>query len=154
MRQPIPLPNEVKSMPEATSTSILDLQEMSNDEVKRLNKHSSDINYVGIGSILLGLGGLALALSNDVNAGEMRPFGVFCILWGVVSAYACFARPRWGAATAFLTSLLLLFAFPIGTIFGILGIRAVANGQPLFGDSRITDTALTEAAGQIDRNER
>jgi hypothetical protein len=125
---------------------------MDNDEIKKLNKNSSDINYIGVGSILFAISSI-LNIYHEISVATMNlGFPIVAFLYFSISTYACFARPDWGKAVSLLSSSIFLLAFPIGTIFGVLGIRAIQRSPRLFGKDRITDTEVSEAAARIERH--
>lgn len=124
---------------------------LSNEEIKKLNKYSSDINYIGIGSIFFAFAALTPFVSGGESTYKEMVVGGVAFLYAIISTYGCFARPSWGALTGFLTAFLMLLLFPIGTIFGALGLRALSNGQLLFGDGRITNNELGEAVVEIEK---
>lgn len=125
---------------------------LSDSEVRRLNKFSSDINYVGIGSILLAISA-GVAFFDGVDGREFNKLGMaFFSMFYALSAYSCFKRPAWGRLIGFFAAFSLIFAFPLGTFFGVVGSRALINGDRLFGNNRITNGELGELIVAIERH--
>jgi len=126
------------------------LYEMSDDEIKKLNKFSSDINLLGTASVLMVIGATSLiyqgiAIDNEMPIWAIVGFIIFC-----VNAYACFMRPSWGRAVGIISSLVLLPGIPIGTVVGYIGINATTDGALLYGEERILGSELGEAIARIE----
>ena len=45
---------------------------------------------------------------------------------------------NWGRVLGIITSVLLLFVFPIGTLFGLVGLISFAKAKPIFTSDSIT----------------
>lgn len=58
--------------------------------------------------------------------------GFFSLLYSVI-AIGMLKRTKWGFYCGLALSSLLLLAFPIGTILGLLTIKAFADGKTAFG---------------------
>ncbi len=54
-------------------------------------------------------------------------------------------RTTWGRIAGIIVSCIALVGFPIGTIFGILGLFAFIGAPRLFGPSRVTHAQLKKA---------
>ena len=50
-----------------------------------------------------------------------------------VTAYSFVARPKWGRVFGYVSMSLALLVYPLGTLFGLLGIFALVGGGCLFG---------------------
>ena len=134
--------------------AVNDLAGMEDDEIKKLNRYSSDLNIIG-GLSLFSAVGMVLTLMpgmEEMRGDEISVVGVAVIAVILsANAYACLIRPRWGSVVCGFFSMILLLGIPIGTILGVLGIRAAANGEKLFGVDRIKGHQLGEAIAKIER---
>jgi len=59
-------------------------------------------------------------------------------------AYGSWIRPSWGRILGVLFCILSLFAIPIGTIVGVLGLIAYGRGSSLFGENRYESKILED----------
>ncbi|MEJ2694218.1 MAG: hypothetical protein P8166_14555 [Candidatus Thiodiazotropha sp.] len=141
----------IKNEPTITAIFSPHLENMGDDDIVKLNKSSSDINYIGVGSILFAFGMLIFLYQGYVDTSTISTWQLFVFLYFCISTYACFARPHWGDIVGVISSVIFLFSFPIGTMFGILGLRAITKNKQLFGKDRITDAELSDAAARIER---
>jgi hypothetical protein len=60
----------------------------------------------------------------------------------VLAAIGSFLFKTWSRLLSMALCVLLLIAFPIGTIFGVLGLIALWGSKPLFGSNRISQDQL------------
>ena len=63
----------------------------------------------------------------------------------VAGIIGCWMRTTWGRVIGFILCSLMLLKFWIGTLIGIFGLIALANGKRLFGPDRLTHRYLKEA---------
>jgi len=127
------------------------LYEMNDDELKKLNKFSSDINILGTASVLIVLGSTSLIYKGIAIDNEIPIWLIVGFLLFSTNAYACFMRPSWGRVVGIISSLLLLPGIPIGTVIGYIGIKATTDGTLLYGEERILASELGEAIARIER---
>lgn len=108
---------------------------LSTKQLKVLRNHSRTIRTLGalwiVAAIVLILSTMTGGLESKVIAAVI---GFLCFV--AASIYACYARPIWGRAVGIVFCCGILFGFPIGTIFGILGLIAFIQGRQLFGPER------------------
>lgn len=137
------------------------LWEMPFKELKRLYNATHTIRALGF---LYGLGALGIlvavaflasgAFARDSAPSGMLLVGLFYLLYGLLSLAACvtsFTRPRWGSFVGVALCILSLLGFPIGTIIGILGLIAYAQGKRLFGPDRFKHAEVIDVYKQRKR---
>jgi hypothetical protein len=114
------------------------LWEMPFKDLKKLYLASVNIRALGI---LYGLGAFGLLAGPILlTRGADQWLGYVLIASGVVSVAGCvssYTRPGWGRPVGILLCVLGLLNFPLGTLIGILGLVAYANGRKLFGADRL-----------------
>ena len=127
------------------------LSDMNDEEIKKINKFSSDINLLGGTSVLIALVMASLIYDGFEQMSEIPLWPIVGFLLFSANAYACFARPAWGRAVGIISSLILMPGIPIGTILGYIGIKATTDGTMLYGKERIRSTELGEAIARIEQ---
>ena len=123
------------------------LWDMTFKQVRKLYLASVNIRALAfiyaLGALgLVATGGMMFVDANPaVNAAApaavMGPvLVVMGVVWvaGVVTSYT---RPRWGRWLGVALCVLMLLSIPWGTLIGILGLIAYAQGGKLFGPERI-----------------
>ena len=120
------------------------LWEMPFKEVRKIYLASVNVQALGVLYAIGAIGLLATAAftvagppSSTPPPTALMPFllgmGVV-FLAGTVTSYT---RPRWGRVLGIILCVLSLFSIPWGTIVGILGLIAYAQGGKLFGSQRL-----------------
>lgn len=117
-------------------------------EVRRLYMASINIRALGFLYILPVVGIIALMSAMMMTGGPTAAdaeslggwvaalLGIGVVLYAA-AAYACFARPAWGRWLGIVLCAVGLLNFPMGTLIGIIGLIAYAQGGKLFGAARI-----------------
>jgi hypothetical protein len=132
---------EVKEGPEA-------LWEMTFKEVRKLYLASVNVHALGF---LYGLGAVGVIAAGGIflvtplkDAGGAEgigaAFAALLVLLGLIyvaAAISSYTRPRWGRWLGIVLCALGLLSFPFGTIIGIMGLIAYAQGGKLFGPERL-----------------
>jgi hypothetical protein len=112
-------------------------------QLKRLYNASHSIRALGV---LYGLGAFALVaaviLAIGPSAARESTIVLAVILFvsgglSVAGAITSFTRPRWGRWLGIVLCVIGLLNIPIGTIIGIFGLIAYAQGGRLFGPDRL-----------------
>jgi len=97
---------------------------------------------------LLTLGGLYIVLAvilflfsfldnlDRMNLASFLRYAIF-LSFLAATAYSFLARPRWGRVFGYISMGLALLLYPVGTLFGLLGILALIQGGALFGSKRV-----------------
>jgi hypothetical protein len=121
-------------------------------EVRKLYLASVNIRALGFLYVLGAVGIIAASgvMSLAASGASTPPPAAFTALFiglgalYIAACYTCFARPTWGRWLGIVLCVISLLSFPIGTIIGIMGLIAYAQGGRLFGADRIShkDVAL------------
>lgn len=126
------------------------------DEARRLYNHSRSIGAL---VFLWCLGLLALVaifipnvMASAKRAGGADPEGMtifiaICVaisLLTLTGIVGCWMRTSWGRVVGFIMCSLMLLNFWLGTLIGIFGLVALANGGRLFGADRLSHRHLKE----------
>jgi hypothetical protein len=127
------------------------IDDLSDEDIKKLNKFSSDINILGTISVLCVPGSAYYIYEILSNGNEIPIWPILGLLLASATAYSSFMRPNWGRPVCMIISLIMLPGFPIGTFLGYIGVRATIDGKRLFGDERITNHELGEAIAKIEQ---
>ena len=121
------------------------LWEMSWKDVRKLYLASVNVRALGVLYAIgaLGLLGTAAITVSGPAPSTPPPAGLmpFLIAMGVVflaGTVTSYTRPRWGRVLGIILCVLSLFSIPWGTLIGILGLIAYAQGGKLFGPERLT----------------
>jgi len=127
--------------------------------LKRLYNASHTIRALGF-LYALGIFGLvsAIALSSGTYARSGYAAGLAAMLFlfgglsllGVVSS---FTRPRWGRWLGVVLCVLTLLSIPVGTVIGIFGLIAYAQGGRLFGAGRLKHKDVVDVYKQRKRTQ-
>lgn len=120
------------------------LRGLSTKDLKALFNHSHTIRAL-IFLWFLGLALILLVIAGTARMGTANAMGVPLLLLGALLAaciYGCWHRPSWGYPVGIVVCVLILMAFPIGTLCGLLGLFAFVNGKRLFGPDRLTHEQL------------
>ena len=135
-----------------------ELWQMDFKRLKRLYNASHTIRALGglygLGVVIFVGGALALANSRYAVSGENRALMVVMFVSGALSllgAVVCFVRQRWARWVGMGLCVLSLASVPIGTIIGIFGIIAYAQGGRLFGRDRLTHKDVVDVYKQRKR---
>ncbi|MES9950892.1 MAG: hypothetical protein ABW118_18180 [Candidatus Thiodiazotropha sp.] len=139
--------SDVSRKPQAHS----DIDGLSDEDIKKLNKFSSDINILGTFSVLCALASAYYIYEIFFNGYGDPIWPIFGLFVACATAYSAFMRPSWGRPVCMIVSLLLLPGFPIGTFLGYIGVRAALDGKRLFGDEGLTNHELGEAISKIEQ---
>ena len=113
-------------------------------EVRKLYLASVNIRALGViyalGCVGLIVTGTAMFANPGASGSVLQAYNaillVLGLLWlaGIITSYT---RPRWGRWLGFVLCALMLLSIPYGTIIGILGLIAYAQGGKLFGPDRL-----------------
>ena len=140
-----------------TQEGPAELWQIDFKRLKRLYNASHTIRALGF---LYGLGvfgivaGAILALGPYSASGFGRGLAALMIVSGVLSlfgAVSSFTRPRWGRWVGIVLCIVSLLSIPIGTIIGILGLVAYAQGGRLFGADRLKHKDVVDVYKQRKR---
>ncbi len=120
------------------------LQKLDIDQLVRFHKQSSHL--YGFAMLALLGAGLGIVLPFLPNH-EISLDGLTIGLTGffLVVAIGLIRRTEWGRIVGSLFTAILLVGFPIGTLIGIVGLRATLKAPELFGNARLTHKGLTRA---------
>ena len=124
------------------------LWEMSFKEVRKLYLASVNVRALGL---LYGLGAVGAIAAGGIflfaplkDAGRAESMGaafaailVFLGVIYIAATISSYTRPRWGRWLGIVLCALSLLSFPFGTIIGIMGLIAYAQGGKLFGPDRL-----------------
>ena len=112
-------------------------------QLKRLYNASHSIRALGV---LYGLGtfgivaAVMLAIGSSADRASTTMLAAILFVSGglsVAGAITSFTRPRWGRWLGIVLCVVGLLNIPIGTIIGIFGLIAYAQGGRLFGPDRL-----------------
>ncbi|MCZ6796091.1 MAG: hypothetical protein O7J95_20980 [Planctomycetota bacterium] len=81
----------------------------------------------------------------DGELGFTVPLLVVLLVLGafqLTTAIACFRRASWGRISGMIVCSLMLLNIPVGTLIGVLGLVALAQGARLFGPGRYRPSDL------------
>lgn len=70
-----------------------------------------------------------------------------CVLFSL-TIYGSLKSKNWGRVLGIITSIMLLFVFPIGTLFGLIGLISFAKAKPIFISDSITYADIKHAYQQ------
>jgi len=122
------------------------LWEMTWKEVRKLYLASVNIRALGVLYAIGAVGILAVGTVSLLGRPERATPGYaegwigVIVLVGLVELAACvtsYTRPAWGRWLGIVLCILSLVSFPFGTVIGILGLVAYAQGGKLFGPERL-----------------
>lgn len=125
------------------------------DEARRLYNHSRSIAALVflwcLGLVLIVAIFIPNVLESTRQAGGnteartifMAVFGIMGLLM-LAGIVGCWMRTDWGRIVGFILCSLMLLNFWIGTLIGIFGLIALANGRKLFGPKRYTHRLLKD----------
>lgn len=106
--------------------------------LKKLRNNSHTLRTLGLLNALAVFVILFLLIITEFFAGNMKTSVIMSgsALFGIASAYSFWSRPHWGRVMGYICCAVMLIGIPIGTLVGILGIIALAQGGVLFGANR------------------
>ena len=123
------------------------LWELPWKELRRIYLASVNIRALGV---LYGLGAVGAIAAGSMllvgTVGGAQPEAATAFLWalvvvlGLIYVAACvssYTRPTWGRWLGIVLCVLSLFSIPFGTLIGLLGLIAYAQGGKLFGPGRL-----------------
>jgi len=120
-------------------------------EIKDTYVYSNRLQYLGV---LFFIFGLILLVPFIVKANECisstncQPVNLVAMLlfsfFFLSSGYFCFKRSLVGKYTIAALCIPILFMFPIGTIAGFIGLRAIYKSPVLFGENKVTHNELKQ----------
>ena len=122
-----------------TQTGPAPLWEMTLKELRKIYLASLNVRALGILYALGAVGILAAGLIPLASSATKSGLEVIFIVIGLMYAAACvssYTRPTWGRWLGIVICVLALLSFPFGTIIGILGLIAYAQGGKLFGPEK------------------
>jgi len=114
-------------------------KELDMKELKRICNHSQTIRTIGILSVCVAILGVAIvffSLWSRWYAVSVLGGGIGLLMFCGFVAYGSWRRPSWGRILGVLFCISSLFAIPVGTIVGVLGLIAYGRGSALFGGNR------------------
>ncbi len=119
------------------------LTSLSTKEVKKLHNLSRSVRTLSFFWLLA----TALCIVYTYTATPQTIGSIIFPTYAVLAAVAAvgsFLFKMWSRIFSMILCVLLLIAFPIGTIFGILGLLVLWGSKRLFGPNRISQSQLKE----------
>lgn len=114
---------------------------LSTKEVKKLHNRSRSLRALSFFWLLAA----ALCVVFTATAAPQTVGSIIYPVYAglaVLAAIGSFLFKTWSRLLSMALCVLLLIAFPIGTIFGVLGLIALWGSKPLFGSNRISQDQL------------
>ena len=141
------------------------LWELSWKEIRKLYLASVNVRALGVlyglGAVGAVIGGAMVAFSPAGSQTEtgvpLAGIGAIVLVLGLIYVAACvssFTRPVWGRWLGMVLCVLSLFSFPLGTLIGIIGIIAYAQGGRLFGPERLMHKDLAAVYKQRKKDKK
>jgi hypothetical protein len=133
-------------------------------DIRKLYLASVNIRALGvlyaIGAFgVLAVGGVILATPaattarSGIEALPMALLGVIGVV-EIAGAVTSFTRPVWGRWLGVALCVLSLLSFPLGTLIGIIGLIAYAQGGKLFGPDRFMHKDVAEVYKQRKKDKK
>jgi hypothetical protein len=123
------------------------LWQMSWKDLRKLYLASVNVRALGVLYGLGAFGAIVAAIFFFVGTigtsnGGAAPgiLAAVVAVFGLIYVAACvssYTRPTWGRWLGIVVCVLGLFSFPLGTLIGIMGLIAYAQGGKLFGPDRL-----------------
>jgi hypothetical protein len=133
------------------------LTSYSFEEVQKLYNTSRNVSTIGgICAFFAVMYLLMFLLFVSVFESSQEELGAMALLFGAMilfsmSAIGLFKRTNWGRTLGIISCVLLLLVFPIGTIIGIVGIRALSSAPGLFGGNTLTHDEIKNEFNKLKR---
>ena len=130
-----------KSLPANDAGGENALTSLSTKEIKKLynlSRSARALSFFWLLAIALCVGFTATAAPGTM---ALVMFPTFAVLAGF-AAVGIWLFQNWSRILSMILCVILLLAFPIGTIFGILGFIALWGGKRLFGPNRLSQKQL------------
>ncbi len=127
-------------------------------DVKELWNYSRTLRSIGalfaLGAIIFGFA--AAAIISEVDSSDKGGMALFAALfvYQTVGVYVMYKRPLWGRIVGMVICSVMLIGFPVGTLIGVLGLRAVIKGKALFGDDRLIHKDLKKLFKDMKRDRK
>lgn len=120
--------------------------ELTTKELRTLRNDSHSIRTMAVllvlGVVVLGLLGFTSFFAR-MGGLEVIALSGFVTL-NLVTAFGLLRRNSWGRPLGFVVGGLMLLAFPVGTLIGVMCLFALGRGGRLFGPERLEHRALEQ----------
>lgn len=132
-----------------TATGLATVGTLATKDLKRLYNLSRAIRALSLFWLLAASFAILVIASprSELSATGTAIYSVFALI-AAVAAFAGWRFLASGRVLGLAVSAVLLAAFPIGTLFGVLGLVAFWRGKPLFGAGRLTRESLKAELAQ------